>query len=62
MGYYGNDGFILAWDIGVMFLGTPNWVLDGVFFKKSFLILVLKVSWKNVYFFSLYTCFWGDFL
>ena len=42
-GYYGNDGFIFAWDLGVMFLGIPNWLIDE-FFKFSFFILVLKVS------------------
>ena len=24
MGYYGNDGFIFAWDLGVIFLGIPS--------------------------------------
>ena len=59
-GYCGNDGFIFAWDLGVIFLGIPNLVI-GQFLKFFFLILVLKVSWKSVLVVSLYTYFWGFF-
>ena len=34
MGYYGNDGFIFAWDLGVIFLGIRNWEIGG-FSKKN---------------------------
>ena len=34
-GYYGNGGLRLAWDLGVIFLGIPNHVIDG-FLKKIF--------------------------
>ena len=26
-GCYGNDGFIFAWDLGVIFLAIPIWVI-----------------------------------
>ena len=54
MGYYKNDGLIFAWDLGVIFLGVPNWKPVG-FQKKE--IFVLKVSLKNVWVFSMYTYF-----
>ena len=41
MRYYGNDGFIFAWDLGVIFLGIPNWVLTG-FFNFLFFSFGLK--------------------
>ena len=28
-GYCGNDGFISAWDLGVIFLGIPKWLFGG---------------------------------
>ena len=35
-GYYGNDGLNLAWDLGVIFLGAPNWWFGGL--KKIFFL------------------------
>ena len=35
MGYYGNGCLNFAGDLGVNFLGVPNWELDG-FSKKNF--------------------------
>ena len=35
-GYCGNDGFIFAWDLGVILLGIPNWEIGGFFLKKYF--------------------------
>ena len=35
MGYDGNDGFIFAWDLGVIFLRVPNWLIGR--FSKNFL-------------------------
>ena len=61
MGYYGNDDFIVGWDIDVIFLGVPNWVIDGLF-KKIFFNFGLKGVMEKCVFFSLYTCFLGDFL
>ena len=62
MGYYGNDGFIVGWDIDVIFLGVPNWVIDG-FFKKIFFNFGLKgVMEKCVFFFLVYLFFGGFFI
>ena len=33
MGCYGNGCLNFAYDLGVNFLGVPNWEMDG-FFKK----------------------------
>ena len=41
MRYDGNGGLNFAWDLGVVFLGTPNLVIGG-FSKKKFLNFVLK--------------------
>ena len=60
MRYYGNGVLIFALDLGVMFLGIPNWVIHGVLRKIR--ILVLNLSWKSVSVVSLYTYFWGVFL
>ena len=37
MRYYGNDGFIFAWDLGVSFLGVRNFleVNDEILRAKS---------------------------
>ena len=41
MRYYGNDGFIFAWDLGIIFLDLPiGWLTR--FFKKRFLNFGLK--------------------
>ena len=62
MGYYGNHGFIVAWDIGVIFLGIPNWVIDG-FLKKIFFNFGLKdVMEKCVFFFLVYLFLGGFFI
>ena len=45
MGFYGNDDFIFAWDLGVIFCRHTKFG-DWPVFGKTF--LVLKVSWKNV--------------
>ena len=52
MGFYGNDDFIFAWDLGVIFFRHTKFG-DWPVFGKTF--LVLKVSWKNVLVVSLYT-------
>ena len=41
-GYYGNDGFIFAWDLGVIFLGIWNWVVGG--FLKIFFFFNLGLK------------------
>ena len=33
-GYYGNESFIFAWNLGVIFLGTPNWVITKLFLQN----------------------------
>ena len=43
-GYCGNDGFIFAWDLGVIFLSVPNWEIGGFSKNIFFSILILKVS------------------
>ena len=35
MRYYGNGGFIFAWDLGIIFLGIPN-LMIGWFLGKFF--------------------------
>ena len=35
MGYYGNGVLNFAWDLGINFLGIPNWVIGG-FSKNNF--------------------------
>ena len=40
-GYCGNDGFIFAWDLGVIFSGIPNLVI-GQFLKFFFFNFGLK--------------------
>ena len=30
-GYYRNDSFTFAWDLGVVFLGIRNWIIAGFF-------------------------------
>ena len=35
MGYYGNDGFIFAWDLGAIFWGIQNWEIGGFSKKKK---------------------------
>ena len=48
MGYFRNEGLNFAWDLGVIFLGVPNWEIGG-FSKK-------KIEKKeNVWVVSLYT-------
>ena len=42
MGYYENDGFIFACDLGIIFLGIPNWEIDG--FTKNFSLKVWSYS------------------
>ena len=42
-GYCRNDGFISAWDLGVIFLGIPKWVFGG--FLEIFFGLK-GVDWK----------------
>ena len=61
MGYYGNDGFIFAWDLGAIFLGIPSFKILR-FQRKFFLNLGFKVSQKNVQVVSLYTFFQEFFL
>ena len=41
MQYYGNEGFIFAWGLGVSFMGIPNLVMIG-FSKKFFQNFGLK--------------------
>ena len=48
-GYYRNNDFIFAWDLGVTFLVVPNWV-----------IRLKGVMEKCVGCFHLYL-FWGEF-
>ena len=60
-GYYEDDGFIFSWDLGVIFLGIPNRMIDGVFYYFFFnfglkvvmekclgCFLVCKIFWENV--------------
>ena len=55
-GYYENDGLSLAWDLGVIFQAYK--IVRSVSFReKKFLMLVLKVLWKNVLVVSLYNYF-----
>ena len=44
-GYCGNDGFIFALDLGVNFLGLPNFKILR-FRKKKFFIWVLRFHRK----------------
>ena len=58
MGYYGNGGLNFAWDLGVIFLGVPAWVIGG-FSKNVFLNFGLPgVIEKYVGCFLVYL-FWG---
>ena len=41
MGYYRNGCLNLAWDLGVDFLGMPNWLI-GEFLEVFFINLGLK--------------------
>ena len=54
-GYYRNDGFIFAWDLGVIFLGIRNWAIGG-FLKMFYFDLGLKVVIEKCVV-SLYTYF-----
>ena len=59
MGIAGIGGFIFAWDLGVIFLGVPNWEIGEFSKKKFFLNFGLKgVIEKCVGRFLLYL-FWG---
>ena len=51
---------IFAWDLGVNFLGAPNWEIGGFSQKNIYLLcLVLKLSQKYVWVVSSYTYFKG---
>ena len=58
MEYYGNGVLIFAWDLGVNFLGIPNWVIGGflIFFFNFGLKEVMErcVGYFLVYQFSVF--------
>ena len=39
-GYYENDGFIFAWDLGINFLGAPNWEIVWVVSWYTYFFLI----------------------
>ena len=47
--YCRNDGFIFTWNLGVIFLGIPNWAIDGSFLFISFFNSGLKGVIENLW-------------
>ena len=43
MEYYGNGGFIFAWDLGVIFFVRTQFGIDRFLEEKFFKISILKV-------------------
>ena len=56
-GYYKNDGLILAWDLGVIFLGIQNFTI----FKKKFNFVLKPATEKCVGYFLVYQFLRGFF-
>ena len=50
--YYRNGGLDLAWDLGINFLGIPNWVTGGL--KKKFFFGLKGATKKSVGYFLVY--------
>ena len=56
-GYDKNDGLILAWDLGVIFLGIQNFTI----FKKKFNFVLKPAMEKCVGYFLVYQFLRGFF-